>query len=392
MNKRRGLLGIVFSVLLGILPFSAEAAWQPELFIGLQSEQSVAKLSFDKPVIIRTITTGKVLMKANAGKIFSITYEKGTFSIDGKKLDTVGKDGIEFGVDDARKLSEQVSHINGRAYHGAVRLHPTVSGFTIINHVTAEEYLRGVVPEEMPSEWNKEAVKAQAVAARTFALNNRKRHNSEGYDLCATTHCQQYSGISKEKAGADTAIKETSGEVIAYHGKLIDALFHTDSGGMTENSEDVWGSRIPYLRVATEVHMKTYPWEKNITAENLAKLLANHGKNIGILKKVELAPYVPEKSAKQRTSSGRVRQVYFVGTKGTAVVSGNELRSWIGLHSTLFDMSLRSNVIFIRGYGWGHGLGLSQWGAKAFADEKGYKYAAILSHYYTGTTVKKLYW
>lgn len=391
MNKRKRFMGAVLAVAFGMLPLSAEAAWQPDLLIGLQSGQSAAKLSSDKPVSIRSVATGKILLRAGAGKTFSVNYEKGVFIIDGKKFDNTGKDGIEFRVEDVRKLAEQTSQINGKAYRGAVQLRPAGSGFTIINHVTAEEYLRGVVPEEMPSEWNPEALKAQAVAARTFALENRKRHNSEGYDLCATTHCQQYSGVSKEKNGSDAAIKATLGEVITYQGKLIDALFHTDSGGMTENSEDVWGSRIPYLRAAAEVHTQTYPWEKNITAENLAQLLARYGKNIGSLKKVELEPYIPKKNSKGRTVSGRVRQVRFIGTKGTAVVSGNDLRNWLGLRSTLFDMSLRKNVVFLHGYGWGHGLGLSQWGAKAFADEKGYKYVAILTHYYTGTAVNKLY-
>lgn len=391
MNKQRRCIGAAFAALLSVLPLSAEAAWQPDLLIGLQSGQAAVKLSSDKPVIICSVATGKVLMRAAAGKTLSVSWEKGTFTVDGKKFSNAGKDGIEFRVEDVRKLSEQISRINGQAYRGAVRLWPTGNGFTVISHVTAEEYLRSVVPEEMPSEWNPEAVKAQAVAARTFALHNRKRHSSEGYDLCATTHCQQYSGIPKEKSGSDAAIRATAGEVITYQGKLIDALFHTDSGGMTENSEDVWGSRVPYLRAASEVHAKTYPWEKNMTAENLAQLLARSGKNIGSLKKVELEPYVPGKNIKGRTASGRVQQVRFTGTKGTAVAGGNDLRSWMGLRSTLFDLSLRNNVVFIRGYGWGHGLGLSQWGAKAFAEEKGYDYAAILSHYYTGTAVKKLY-
>lgn len=391
MNKRKGLVGAVFAAVCSILPLSAEAAWQPDLLIGLQSGQSAATLSSNIPIVVRSVTNGKILWKADAGKNFSVTCKNGAAAVNGKTFSNTGKDGIEFCVEDVRKLSEQITYINGRAYRGAVRILPSGNGFSIISHVTTEEYLRGVVPEEMPPEWNSEAVKAQAVAARTFALNNRKRHSSEGYDLCATTHCQQYSGIDKEKNGSDAAIRATAGEVVTYQGKLIDALFHTDSGGMTENSENVWGSRVPYLRAASEVHTRTYPWEKNMTAENLVQLLDRHGKTVGSLKKVELEPYVPGKNGKERTVSGRVRQVRFMGTKGSAVVSGNDLRSWAGLNSTLFDMSLRNNVIFISGFGWGHGLGLSQWGAKAFADEKGYKYDEILSHYYAGTVVKKLY-
>lgn len=390
MNKCGKILGAVFAAALLFWPLAAEAAWQPDLLIGLQKGQTAVKVSVDKAFVIRTVKAHKVLYKGSADKPLTIAYRDGSFAVDDKKL-KAGQEAIECIVADERQLAQQVTRINGRSYRGAVQLQPKGAGFTVVNHVTVEEYLRGVVPEEMPPEWNTEAVKAQAVAARTFALSSRKRHASEGYDLCATTHCQQYSGIAAEKAGADRAIKATAGEVLTYRGKLIDALFHTDSGGMTENSEDVWGSRIPYLRAAKEVHTKTYPWEKNITAANLASVLASHGKNVGALKKVELADLQPGKRIKGRTASGRVQQVRFTGKNGTALVSGNDLRSWLGLKSTMFDISLRAGVVFIRGYGWGHGLGLSQWGAKAYAEEKGYKYTEILSNYYAGTTLKKLY-
>mgnify|MGYP002138056025 FL=1 len=183
----------------------------------------------------------------------------------------------------------------------------------------------------------------------------------------------------------------TRGETLLYNGQPIEALFHTDSGGMTENSEDVWGSRIPYLRAAREVYANTQPWDKNITAADFCTLLAKHGKSLGTLKTITLSPLTDERNAPDRTVSGRVRMVRLEGTNGTLQVSGNDLRSWLGLRSTMFQMTMRNDVVFITGYGWGHGLGLSQWGAKAFADARHMSYPDILAHYYAGTVLKKLY-
>jgi stage II sporulation protein D len=298
---------------------------------------------------------------------------------------------LELTVEDERNLSKLVSTYDNKSYRGALRLLPRKGSLQLINRITAEEYLQGVVPEEMPAEWNPEAVKAQAVAARTYALRQRKRHAKEGFDVCATTHCQQYGGMAVERAAANQAVKATSGEVLESHGALVDALFHTDSGGMTENSEDVWGSRIDCLRAAKEVRTETYPWEKNITVEKFSELLVRRGKNIGTLKKIELSPIKIGKASKDRTVSGRVKQVTFVGKNGKASMTGNDLRSMLGLKSTLFGMTMNRNVLFIKGYGWGHGLGMSQHGAKAYADSEHYDYKKILQHYYRGAELKKLY-
>lgn len=387
----RQLLLIVLAAFLlgGFIPV-AEASWQPELLVGLQKGAASVQVSADSAIVIRDVATRKVLAKKSAGVTLPVTFSPGTFLVAGKKI-AAGTAGIDFVVEDERQLASQVSRIDGKAYRGAVRLLPAGNGFTVINRVTTEEYLKGVVPEEMPPEWNKEAVKAQAVAARSFALSHRKRHSKDGYDLCATTHCQQYQGIRAERARSSEAITETHGEVLTFQGKPIEALFHTDSGGMTENSEAVWGSRIPYLRAVKELHAKSYPWDKNISVEQFTSILAKHGKDIGMLKTLTLPPITFGKTVAGRTSAGRTAQVRFNGTKGTVVVSGNDLRSWFGLKSTLFEMTLKGSVVMIHGYGWGHGLGLSQWGARALADEKGYKYPAILDYYYQGTIRKKLY-
>ena len=380
---------MLFTLLIGPIQ-AAEAAWQPEILVGLSSGQSQVRLSANVPTVLRSPDSASVLQKFKADTAIAIAMINGTITVNGTPLKVQAVQGLDLIAPDSRNLAGQVTTINGKNYRGAVRLQNRNGRLTVINRVTVEEYLRGVVPEEMPPEWNMEALKAQSVAARTFALKNRHRHVKDGYDLCAVNHCQQYGGIAAERTATNQAIAATRGEAVVYKGQPIDALFHTDSGGMTENSENVWGSSIPYLRSVTEVYPHTQAWDKNITADDLKAILARHGKTLDSLKRITLSSLDAGKAA-DRTASGRVRSVRFDGNKGQVTVSGNDLRSWLGLRSTLFQMTLRNDVVFITGYGWGHGLGLSQWGAKAFADVKHMKYTDILSHYYTGTNLKKLY-
>lgn len=278
--------------------------------------------------------------------------------------------------------------LDGRRYRGALELRHKSGGLTAVNIVPVDDYLRSVVPEEMPTDWPAEALKAQSVAARSFSLASRGRHAGEGYDLCTTTHCQLYTGTAAEKTASTAAVRATRGEVLTYGGKPIEALFHTDSGGMTENSEEVWGSHVPYLRAVRDVQIKTLPWTKTITRADLERKLAAKGHNIGKLRSIALSPLTIGRAAKDRTTSGRVKTMTVKGTKGTATLSGTTWRSLLGLKSTLFDAKLTKDAVTFTGYGSGHGLGISQWGAKRLA-ESGKSYAAILSHYYTGVTLQK---
>ena len=380
----------MFCLLLSPVAF-VEAAWQPELLVSLGTAGTTLRLSGNVPVVLKRLDNKKVVWQGKAKEFATLTFTDKGWELNGRKLKKADSAALELTVEDERNLSKLVSTYDNKSYRGALRLLPHKGSLQLINRITAEEYLQGVVPEEMPAEWNPEAVKAQAVAARTYALRQRKRHAKEGFDVCATTHCQQYGGVAVERAVANQAVKATSGEVLESHGALVDALFHTDSGGMTENSEDVWGSRIDCLRAAKEVRTETYPWEKNITVEKFSELLAKRGKNIGTLKKIELSPIKIGKASKDRTVSGRVKQVTFVGKNGKVSITGNDLRSMLGLKSTLFGMTMNRNVLFIKGYGWGHGLGMSQHGAKAYADSEHYDYKQILQHYYRGAELKKLY-
>ena len=354
----------------------------PDLRVGLASGR--ASLTITPAGGKATVQTGSsktITLAANTAA--AIRWQDGAFLVGREKLRSE-----VLVIRPAAKAGEL--SLDGRRYRGALELRHKSGGLTAVNIVPVDGYLRSVGPEEMPVDWPAEAIKAQSVAARSFALASRGRHASEGYDLCTTTHCQLYTGTTAEKSASNAAIKATRGEVLTYGGKPIEALFHTDSGGMTENSEDVWGSHVPYLRAAKDTPAKTMPWTKAISRADLERKLAAKGHDIGKVRSLVLSPLAIGRSAKDRTASGRVKTMTVKGTKGTATLSGTTWRSLLGLKSTLFDAKLAKDMVTFTGYGSGHGLGISQWGAERMA-AKGASYAEILHHYYTGTKMQQLY-
>lgn len=354
----------------------------PDLRVGLASGRASLTITpAGGKAAVQTGSSKTITLAANTAA--AIRWQAGAFLVGREKLR-----GEVLMIRPAAKAGEL--SLDGRRYRGALELRHKGSGLTAVNIVPVDDYLLSVVPEEMPVDWPAEAIKAQSVAARSFALASRGRHAGEGYDLCTTTHCQLYTGTVAEKSASNTAIKATRGEVLTYSGKPIEALFHTDSGGMTENSEDVWGSHVPYLRAAKDTPAKTMPWTKTISRADLERKLAAKGHDIGKVRSLALSPLAIGRAAKDRTASGRVKTMTVKGTKGTATLSGTTWRSLLGLKSTLFDAKLAKDMVTFTGYGSGHGLGISQWGAERMA-AKGASYAEILHHYYTGTKMQQLY-
>lgn len=353
----------------------------PDLRVGLASGRaSVTITPAGGKATAQTESSKTITLAANDAA--AIRWQAGAF--------LVGREKLRGEVLTIRPSGAGELALDGRRYRGALELRHKGGGLTAVNIVPVDDYLLSVVPEEMPVDWPAEAIKAQSVAARSFALASRGRHASDGYDLCTTTHCQLYTGTAAEKSASNAAIKATRGEVLTYGGKPIEALFHTDSGGMTENSEDVWGSHVPYLRAAKDTPAKTMPWTKTISRADLEHKLAAKGHDIGKVRSIALSPLAIGRAAKDRTASGRVKTMTVKGTKGTATLSGTTWRSLLGLKSTLFDAKLTKDAVTFTGYGSGHGLGISQWGAKRLA-ETGKSYADILHHYYTGTKLQQLY-
>ena len=383
MRRLKFLLQILLAVMLLTAGVEAEEApalvkvstWQPELRVGILSGVQSVEIEMSAPSVITDGEDAKKILD-NVASGEKIPFDAGKI-----KADAVEIRGEKVSLKDL-----QVT-INGKKYFGGVRLIKTGSTLTVINIAPIEEYLRGVVPNEMSINFHAEALKAQAVAARTFALKNRGRHKADGYDLCATNHCQLYNGV-EEVAATDKAISDTRGEVVVLSNeKLVDANFHTDSGGMTENIFDVWKTKATHLVPVAELETKTQPWTKEFPAQNFAERI---GGGIGELKFISLSKLEIGKAASDRTSSGRAKTVTIVGSEKTVQVSGIDLRTKFSLPSTLFDVEFKEGRVIFAGYGRGHGVGMSQYGAQAYA-KSGWDYKKILAHYYTGTGLKKLY-
>lgn len=268
---------------------------------------------------------------------------------------------------------------DGSAYRGGLRVEVADDGLRVVNLVDLEAYLRGVVPSEMSAVWPVEALKAQAVAARSYTLASLDR--DAPYDVCATDRCQVYRGMAVEHPRTDAAVRETEGIVIAWQGRPAVAYYHSDSGGIVASSAEVWGRALPYLRVLRDVPVSSphRGWSAVIAPARLAAALAAEGRTIGTPSRLTIL---------DRSASGRVAEAAFEGSAGSVVVTGptlvRVLRS-AGLRSTRFDMI---GALQVRGDGWGHGVGMSQYGARAMALQ-GYDYGRILAYYYPGVGLQR---
>lgn len=276
----------------------------------------------------------------------------------------------------------------GRWYRGAVELRATGHHLTVVNCVPLESYLYGVVPAEMNANWPLESLKAQAVAARTYALAKLGQFASHGFDLRPTTENQVYHGAAAESNASNKAVDETWGQVLTSHGRVIAAYFCASSGGYTETSDAVWGEPRSYLQAQPDFDQDSphYLWQKNVPAAQLAHALTRSGVQVGDLLRFEVL---------ERSFSGRVKKVRAIGTAGSHDCTGDTLRIAAGLYSTLFnvqgfgDHHGEPTTFAFAGRGWGHGLGLSQWGAKELA-QRGYSYSQILGYYYPSTQLSSV--
>ncbi len=275
--------------------------------------------------------------------------------------------------------------INGSPYRGTVEIRNIVGKLYLINVLKVDEYLYSVVPGEIPSSWNMQALKAQAVAARTYAYYHIINNKNSFYDVDSSTKSQVYKGMIKENILTTEAVKSTSGEVISSNFQPILSYFHSTCGGRTIDSKYVWkNSENSYLRsVKCKFCIKSpyYKWTEKLSLSDIRESLKKKYKNIGKIKKISfLKKY------------GRVINVRILHTFGTIKLTGNNFRLLFPpkkLKSMFFNSKTYRNGLILFGRGWGHGVGLCQWGAKGMA-EKGANYKAILKFYYTGIKIVKL--
>jgi len=293
-----------------------------------------------------------------------------------------------------------------------------IGKLNLIAHSEFENYIAGVIPNEIGTDSPMEAMKAQAVAARSEALYKilNGTHKDDGFDLCASVHCQVFSGITDINAVTESAVENTRGIVGTYSGKVINAVYSTNCGGKTETSANAWGGKeVPYLTsiydgkgstnydLTQEYYAKkwidspqpvycdvsdekgwirnTYSWEVRYTPSNFQRMLSE---------RASFGGYIDYKVL-ERGESGRILKMKLIGTYGELMLD-NELmirQTLGGLRSSLFYITRDSEYIRIIGKGSGHGVGMCQVGAINMAKE-GYEYDKILKHYFKGIDLKKI--
>jgi stage II sporulation protein D len=276
--------------------------------------------------------------------------------------------------------------INDKTYRGQIQLVRDNGGFTAVNILSMEEYLYSVVPKEVSKEWPMEALKAQSVAARTYAMNRMNSRNNHDYDLVCTQMDQVYGGYESERERTTQAVDATRGEILVYDGEPIICYFHANSGGMTEDGYQAFGVRRAYLRATPDPYSKGTPgyrWSLRISAKELQKRLIAKGYGCGSISSVIISDKSP---------SGRVKEVKVFHSRGVTDIDGAAFRWKVDstmMRSTLFSIRKEGNYFVFEGYGYGHGVGMSQWGCYNQA-RQGKDYRDILSYYYPGTNITLL--
>lgn len=314
---------------------------------------------------------------------------------------------IALGGEVAVKPAYGVIGVNGDDYRGFISLKRIKgSDITVINVVGLEEYLFSVVGREMSPSWPIEALKAQAVCARTYAKTNLNKFKHYGFDLDTTQNSQVYVGVKGESESTIRACSETAGESVRYEGKPVPVYYFSSSGGVTENPENVWGGSLPYIVSVEDIYENEneatrYKWTNTITVGELKEKLAAAGNDIGDILSIDVI---------KRAESGRVTEMAIRGTMGIRSAELDRVRRLLGtdiVYSQQFEIFYQmpenpeemlsfdpeneeplpdEAIIIINGRGWGHAVGMSQWGAKAMA-EAGKTYKEILCFYFSGVEI-----
>lgn len=303
----------------------------PILRIGIFINYKEISLKGDKGLKVFELSTGDNLLIQRDSKTLKIVAESQGLRINDQSFKT--KRGIK-----VIPIGDGFLQVGDTKYRGDIEINVDKSLLKVINIIELEKYLYGVLKKEISPEWPAEVLKAQAIAARTFAISNMNKYISEGYNLCATSNSQEYGGASCEHPATNKAVNDTSGIVAIYDGQPINAVYHSDSGGYTENCEDVWGGYIPYLRsVPSEyeeiVSPPNHQWSYSLTKDEFLSKLSQNGWKL---------KYIEEITIGEKTEAGRIKSIDIFGDNGNKItLKTNDLRLLVGpnlIRSSLFTL------------------------------------------------------
>ncbi len=379
-------LTLYILLLICLLAISPLAAYCKDIKIGLiTTDKSVIIGSNQDGTLINSFTNN-LITKLSKHEPYQVENINGLIKIIDKSKKTFGS--FRGPIKLIPNTKNGLVCYNSHWYRGELLLltNGSKKNLTVVNNVALEDYLLSVVPSEIPNKWNKEALKAQSVAARSYSLGYLGRRIEKGYDLESTVEDQVYLGIASEKSSTTQAVRETKGLILVdKENKPLIALYHSSGGGYTDSIENLWDKK-PSEHISD--HIKARPdyddnsphfkWFRNYKIAELNNLLTSL--NLG-----EITAITPL----SRSIANRIMWIKITGTKGEAKIRGEEFRKFLKLPSSKFNLTIEKDTVKFAGRGYGHGLGMSQWGAKALA-ERGLTYDQILVHYYTGVRLIKV--
>ncbi len=328
---------------------------------------------------IRDLTSGRLLFQNR--KSSSLTIERGP----GARLRVRGSgiSGPAFLLTSPRGYFS----INGRRYRHQIEVYPADSGgLWVVNELPQADYLAGLLNWEISSEWPMEALKAQVVAARTYATYQKISRQKELFDVEATVSDQVFGGAGREDSRSRRAVEDTQGQFILYRGAPIFAVYHSCCGGKTESPEYLWAGSFPYLKSINCPYCLDSPyfvWNYQVDGSQMGNVLSQMSAMGRRVLGIHIGP---------RSESQRILQVSIQGDQGRVEIPANDFRRLLGrdqLRSTNFTVKEKNGLFSFAGLGWGHGAGLCQWGTKGMA-ETGENYRTILRYYYRDITIGKI--
>jgi len=277
--------------------------------------------------------------------------------------------------------SDNQFRLQKRQYSGRLKIISQGTTFSYINYVNIDHYLVSVVGHEMSPSWPVEALKAQAVVARTYVLKKKLNSVGKNYDIGNDTYDQVYGGMIQNDGNVTRAVRETVDQVIMYEGKIAEVFFHSDCGGETAAASEIWQEDYPYL-VRKKCDFKEspeYKWEVSYNMNDMKKLLGYQNLT-GI-------------SVGERSASKRIKDIMLSAGGTQKKIPISEFRKQLGVDkvkSSLFGIKKSSDGYTIKGRGYGHGVGLCQWCAKIMVEKKSQRYNAIISFFFPGTRIEKI--
>lgn len=384
-------------------------AAEPGLRVGLRVDVESAQLESTGPFEV-VDEAGRVRARGGAGQSWTLRRSDGGVAASGGG-EVVRTEGTLLFRPSGADPGAATIRVDDRSYRGALLLLRAPAGVTVVNVLDLESYLLGVVPLEIganrPAE-ELEAVKAQAVAARTYAIRHLGRREAQGFDVYATVMDQAYGGAEAEDPVSTRAVRETRGEIVVYDGEPIEAYYHSTCGGRTAALEEVWpGEARPYLQSVSDArpdggwYCETSNrfrwmerWDHGELTAALSRGLQERGSVDGPVSRVEFLGLVG------RTRSGRAEALVVRTDAGDDRVRGDSIR-WVLrpepdriLNSAAINVHTHGDdevtALLVEGQGWGHGIGMCQVGALGRSRD-GHSYRDILSVYYPGTELVGLY-